>query len=180
MLAPALSLHLWPGSRDLSAHETPPQLALPPPLSPCFSLLGVGVLTLFAAHHLVHVMSGRKSSPCGPLRSGRLHGAELLAGMREERGGGRAGAPVLLPLGAATPCTPQKAALELQNKVMRLRAALLGPNWRWVGLWGCAQIIESLRLEKTSKIIKSNHEAIPAMPTGPVLEMSALGHDVAV
>lgn len=42
------------------------------------------------------------------------------------------------------------------------------------------RITELLRLEKTSKIIKSNHEALPAMPTGPVLEMSALGHDVAV
>lgn len=101
----------------------------PPPLFfPCFSLLGVGVLTLFTAHHLVHVMSGRKSSPCGLLLSGRLHGAAVLAGMQEEQGGGRMGAPVLLPLGSATLCTPQDATLGLQNKVTRLRSSIAWPQ----------------------------------------------------
>lgn len=41
---------------------------------PCWALLGVGVLTCFGAHHLVRVMPGRKSSPAGPRRSGRLGG----------------------------------------------------------------------------------------------------------
>lgn len=56
------------------------------PISPpCFSLLGVGVLTLFGVHHLVRVMPGRKSSRSGRPR-GRAFGKGSERSGEEKRG----------------------------------------------------------------------------------------------
>lgn len=88
--APAVPALLRPGgqlSREFT--KTPASLLPPPPLRS--SLLGVGVLTLFGAHHLVRVMSGRKSSLSGPPRSGRLQGRAFGRGSERNREGAEGG-----------------------------------------------------------------------------------------
>lgn len=123
-------------------HENTSQLASPLPLRS--SLLGVGVLTLFGAHHLVRVMSGRKSSLSGPPRSGRLQGRAFGRGSERSGEGAEGGTMRLVvllpPPREAAPCTPGDEALHLRRvlavsqgieavkaKSWGLRVALRGP-----------------------------------------------------
>ena len=152
--APAVSVHLWPGGRGSSAlprvHESSIQLISPPPSPPCFSLLGVGVLTLFGIHHLVRVMPGRKSSLSGPPRSGRPRGRAFGRESKTERGGkeGVMQRAALTP-GERLPGTwrtpmhlgrrrlrnsgeglaASRAMGAAKAKSLGLRAALHGPRW---------------------------------------------------
>lgn len=126
--------------------KAPSSLFFPPLSPPRWSLLGVGVLTRFGVHHLVRVMPGRKSSPAGPRRSGRLRG-RVFGSQSESRGRkrGKRGVdaaccfshPRAEPAWYDVPRLEEDLELRRgfgaswagRGKVMGLMEALHGPHW---------------------------------------------------
>lgn len=106
VLAPTLSLHLWPGSRDLSAHENSLQLAPSPPLLPLLLPPGGGC---------ADIVRSTSSGSCyvwqevQPLRPAALREAARGHGAGRDVGGagrGQNGGSCASPLGVSHPTHP--------------------------------------------------------------------------